>query len=1037
MSVTDYEQEVLSHYKLSTPFPLEWPADKDGSDAEDDGISKPKSRRKSRYSALERPTSPAANPGDGPDNLAQSDEPDPLGAADSVVRLLRRRGLPVEEDLRLRNQFLISSKTFSPSLFLSEVHSTASTQSLLQGLEFLSRSIDQKSAALKALVEANFERFVKAKSTLDEVYTEMRNQGDLHEPEAPQGHSRQTSKSSGHFRGAAGSNPPGSPGKAARKSVAPAPRRNALTQETEYGVQGIRIPLMEVSARAQEVWGAALGGREREGSIEAVLTSVEKYRGVFEVGETIADCIKRRDYEALVEEYGRARRFADEARETASTARQTNGALTDAQVHQIIVTARMWVDVEEQVDAFRLEMWRKLADLDSNAHGFTGDSADAQSDEHTEYVSILLELGTQENPIWAWLLQRYEHLRRKITAACERLMAETEFVRRHLATDEKPSARVAASHLRPADHGAAKDAAGAMDTVNVVELWERILLTLQQLLASRGSVLAEVIGFWETAQSYIDGRAQRTLPVGFDGQSRKHHRMSPENVRDLQRGAAELVGLIRENVHAFFGAQPIEDLSSLYSPATPIPRSPGAFSPRAFTDSRFNLNLDLKSPPPPSPQRGEAWEKYAFWPPHSNSLSGVHYLGKMLVLVGTAASEMAGMGSIGQASSMLEPLRMLVADTRERSVQAICAAWNQDADNCKALEEWKREIERKELTTMPSRFIAFESAVLSGLQKIVYISEATSKPGSAEVISPPPAKVLQLVRNQFVASLYKAFSGMVENAERPPKASDEQWGNEADGLASPATNVAPTHLTAQSVNAQDQNVRILLTLSNLQATRAETVPQLVTQFENAFSVKLTDESKTIHDVLGQIETRLFQSYTRPIVDELGQIVHDGILAPTWVPKGSRPSEVRPYVYKAMLRLVLVHTQIGTTAPSLTGQLLSYLLEQLSMGLLHAFKQRPKYTLAALMQATLDVEFVTQTLSQYATDKASEVQSQIYLEIDRVTDNEARRMLQNELPEMRTILKVLRDSSKAEFACFKRQRSRRSGGGQQSDGAPRK
>ena len=61
---------------------------------------------------------------------------------------------------------------------------------------------------------------------------------------------------------------------------------------------------------------------------------------------------------------------------------------------------------------------------------------------------------------------------------------------------------------------------------------------------------------------------------------------------------------------------------------------------------------------------------------------------------------------------------------------------------------------------------------------------------------------------------------------------------------------------------------MLLTLSNLQALRVQVVPSLNTQFENAFSVKLTDESKTIRDVFGQIDARLFQSYTRPSLENL-------------------------------------------------------------------------------------------------------------------------------------------------------------------------
>jgi exocyst complex component 2 len=217
---------------------------------------------------------------------------------------------------------------------------------------------------------------------------------------------------------------------------------------------------------------------------------------------------------------------------------------------------------------------------------------------------------------------------------------------------------------------------------------------------------------------------------------------------------------------------------------------------------------------------------------------------------------------------------------------------------------------------------------------------------------------------------------------------------------------------------------MLLTLSNLQALRVDVVPNLTTQFENAFSVKLTDEAKTIRDVLGQIDARLFQSYTRPAVETLRGIIRQGIAAPDWaLAPNEKPKEVRPYVYEALLSLVLVHTQVSTTASSLTSQVLSFLLEQTSRELLEAFKLRQRYSLSALMQATLDVEFVAQTLSQYTTDRASEMQIQIYQELDKGTDNEARTKLQSELPEMRAVLKRLREGSRSEFACFKKVRNR--------------
>lgn len=76
-----------------------------------------------------------------------------------------------------------------------------------------------------------------------------------------------------------------------------------------------------------------------------------------------------------------------------------------------------------------------------------------------------------------------------------------------------------------------------------------------------------------------------------------------------------------------------------------------------------------------------------------------------------------------------------------------------------------------------------------------------------------------------------------------------------------------------------------------------------------------------------------------------------------------------------------------------------------------------------MQATLDVEFVCQTLSQYTSSRASSMQSEIYQELDKGTDNEARQQLQKELPAMRAVLKNLREGSRSEFACFKKVRNR--------------
>ena len=177
------DANVLNNYNLTNAYPTEWPKELDESDGEETTAGGVR-RSRSRYSALERNASDrrsvvpgSQRTGDGRANLVQKDEADPLGGVTSVAQSLSKRGLPVEQDMKLRNRFMLSSTTFSPAYFLSQTHSNDSTEDLLRGLDFLSKSIDQKSASLKVLVESNFERFVRAKATIDNVYTEMRNQG--------------------------------------------------------------------------------------------------------------------------------------------------------------------------------------------------------------------------------------------------------------------------------------------------------------------------------------------------------------------------------------------------------------------------------------------------------------------------------------------------------------------------------------------------------------------------------------------------------------------------------------------------------------------------------------------------------------------------------------------------------------------------------------------------------------------------------------------------------------------------------------------
>lgn len=806
VTMTDYDRTVLDFYGLSTPFPSEWPEDKNDADSSDDEYhgNRKHDPRKSRFQALERAVGDrrsslmygSENDKKGVGNLVQKDEPDPLGSVDSVVRSLTQLGLSVQDDARLRNQFLLSSTTFSPALFLSHMHSAADTRTLLEGLDYLSHSIDQKSASLKVLVESNFERFVKAKATIDNVYKEMKYRGADPDKSRQRAHSRHASRNS--FRNSMIGAPPNP---TLATPLVDSRKKNALTKESEYGVMGIKGPLLEVSAKAEDVWGPALGGREREENLKVLSAQLNRFKEYVELSSLIVDSIKRKDYESLVEEYNRARKISDSARRLSEDLR--GDAPDETQLYQLLLAGRMWYDVDNQIQTFKRDVWKKLISI----HGTSKSDVGRAQDQHMELIGLLLELGVVDNPVWVWLLSRYDYLKGKIQATADRTKVEIEVLRRRLANGEKPTPQAIATHLRSLGRQATEEKPVSSDSVDALELWDKMLSYLTNMLSSQG-ILGEVLEFWQTVQDFISGKAQANLPVGYNGESRGHHQLPEKVIEDLKKGAVELVEILREHVYAFFMGPPPEDISLLFSPLPMTPNSPspttpgaGALTPTGLRDPRFNI--DPNNPPTPTPKRGEAWEKLAFWPPWANSLSGVYYLSKMLALVGSGAADMASIGPVAAGDSqVIERLKALVGASRERCVTALCAAWNRDAENIKYVEDWHRSVELGDVTRMPSSFAAFEGTLLVGMQKILYISEAMSKPGAGDIVFPPPTKLLQMVRSQYVTTLYKALSGMVENAERSLKKTDDEWSAENE-WAITASSVEAT-LSRSTLDAGDR-----------------------------------------------------------------------------------------------------------------------------------------------------------------------------------------------------------------------------------------
>lgn len=78
----------------------------------------------------------------------------------------------------MRSAIMLHSKTFDPKAYLATVHPNAAFKDLSRGRENVKDALEQRSEALKVLVEAEFDRFVGVKAATEGVYQEMK-QGPL------------------------------------------------------------------------------------------------------------------------------------------------------------------------------------------------------------------------------------------------------------------------------------------------------------------------------------------------------------------------------------------------------------------------------------------------------------------------------------------------------------------------------------------------------------------------------------------------------------------------------------------------------------------------------------------------------------------------------------------------------------------------------------------------------------------------------------------------------------------------------------------
>ncbi|THH00057.1 hypothetical protein EW026_g2443 [Hermanssonia centrifuga] len=231
-----------------------------------------------------------------------------------------------------------------------------------------------------------------------------------------------------------------------------------------------------------------------------------------------------------------------------------------------------------------------------------------------------------------------------------------------------------------------------------------------------------------------------------------------------------------------------------------------------------------------------------------------------------------------------------------------------------------------------------------------------------------------------------------------------------------ATGTNPLEL----LDLGNPDTRLLLVVSNFGHLSRVVIPSMISELETAFNTSVQDEKQTLMAVVQELDKTLFESYVKPKSAVLMGIVRDGVLDSSmdWY-ETPQPKEIRPYVFEILMYLVAIHAQVSAAAAPLLERTLNALVEDVAEEALRCFRQVKKFGMGGMLRATLEIEFIHQTLSRYVTQSAAKTLSELY---NKISQAYARKPgdenLQVHLDGVKKTLAETRRATGIEFLCFR-------------------
>ncbi|KAJ2996633.1 hypothetical protein HDV02_006331 [Globomyces sp. JEL0801] len=135
---------------------------------------------------------------------------------------------------------------------------------------------------------------------------------------------------------------------------------------------------------------------------------------------------------------------------------------------------------------------------------------------------------------------------------------------------------------------------------------------------------------------------------------------------------------------------------------------------------------------------------------------------------------------------------------------------------------------------------------------------------------------------------------------------------------------------------------------------------------------------------------------------------------------AKPREIRPYCFQILHYMVYIHATISEVSKSLVNMILPELVTSLAQELLINFRKVDRYNVPGMLQGTLEVEFLHNTLKIFENKQSEMIFTNIYDSLEKATDVNEKvdtTRMNDYLFAVKGFLNEAKTGTLSEFKCF--------------------